>query len=289
MAISPRLSRAPPILFYVADPVNCARVDPALAFGLGSPRAGQRHGGQNLSVLRITSGPAAGTSQELDAEVVVGRENADLTIEDSEMSRRHASLRPAPDGVVVEDLGSMNGTFIDGRRIAEPVTLTASATIRMGKSEMALEVAAAVPTDEPIVNITQDTRARDVPVVDVDDATRARDIPVADVDESTRARDIPVADVDDSTRARDIPVADMDATRARDIPVADVEATRARDIPVGDVTQPTTARSSQPGRSGDDAQAKGSPLTTTVAGLPVLVFAILGAIVLVVLLVVLFG
>jgi hypothetical protein len=157
------------------------------------------------------------------------------------------------------------------------VTLTASATIRMGKSEMALEVAAATPADEPIVNIAQDTRARD--------------IPVADVDDSTRARDIPVADVDDSTRARDIPVADVEATRARDIPVADdVQATRARDIPVADVTQPTTARSSQPGPSGDDAQAKGgSPLTTMVAGLPVLVFAILGALVLVVLLVVLFG
>ena len=58
---------------------------------------------------------------------------------------------------------------------------------------------------------------------------------------------------------------------------------------MADVAQPTTARSTQPGPASDDAQATGSPLTTTVAGLPVLVFAILGAIVLVVLLVVLFG
>src|SRR4051794_4634925 len=280
---------------------STVRVDPAPALGLGCARAsGQRHGGADLSVLRVISGPAAGTSKPLEGEVVIGRENADLTIVDGEMSRRHAAVRPASGGVVVEDLGSMNGTFVDGERISAAVTLTKSATIRVGKSEIALELSAPPPADKPIVDIQQDTRARDV-VADVDESTRARDIPVADV-EATRARDIPVADVE-ATRARDIPVADVeatrardipaaadvDATRARDIPVADPQATRARDVPVADVAQPTTARSTTPAGSGEDAKAKASPLTTTVAGLPVLVFVILGVIVLVVLLVVLFG
>src|SRR4051794_35525093 len=267
---------------------STVRVDPAPALGLGCARAsGQRHGGADLSVLRVISGPAAGTSKPLEGEVVIGRENADLTIVDGEMSRRHAAVRPASGGVVVEDLGSMNGTFVDGERISAAVTLTKSATIRVGKSEIALELSAPPPADKPIVDIQQDTRARDV-VADVDESTRAREIPVADV-EATRARDIPVADVE-ATRARDIPAAaDVEATRARDIPVADPQATRARDVPVADVAQPTTARSTTPAGSGEDAKAKASPLTTTVAGLPVLVFVILGVIVLVVLLVVLFG
>ena len=41
--------------------------------------------------LTVTSGPGAGRSLELEAEVVVGRENADLTISDPEISRRHAT------------------------------------------------------------------------------------------------------------------------------------------------------------------------------------------------------
>ena len=220
--------------------------------------------------------------------MVIGRENADLTIVDGEMSRRHAAVRPAAGGVMVEDLGSMNGTFVDGERISAAITLTKSATIRVGKSEIALELSAPPPADKPIVDIQQDTRARDV-VADVDESTRARDIPVADV-EATRARDIPAAADIEATRARDIPAAaDVEATRARDIPVADPQATRARDVPVADVAQPTTARSTTPAGSGDDAKGGGSPLTTTVAGLPVLVFVILGVIVLVVVLVVLFA
>jgi predicted component of type VI protein secretion system len=90
--------------------------------------------------LTVTSGPGAGRSLELEAEVVVGREDADLTIPDPEISRRHATLRPEGQGVVIEDLGSTNGTFVDGRQISGPVTVTTGATIKMGDSELALEL-----------------------------------------------------------------------------------------------------------------------------------------------------
>jgi pSer/pThr/pTyr-binding forkhead associated (FHA) protein len=90
--------------------------------------------------LLVTSGSAAGHELELEQELVVGREDADLVIADSEMSRRHAVLRPVDQGVEVEDLGSTNGTYVDGERISRPVTITIHGTVRMGTSELAVDV-----------------------------------------------------------------------------------------------------------------------------------------------------
>lgn len=65
--------------------------------------------------LRITLGGAVDREIDVDRELVVGRkEPADVVIADGEVSSRHASLRPDGDGVVVRDLGSTNGTRIDG-------------------------------------------------------------------------------------------------------------------------------------------------------------------------------
>ena len=94
-----------------------------------------------MRTLKVTSGPAAGQSVDIEGEVVIGREGADLTIEDPELSRRHVALRPAERGVVVEDLGSLNGTFVNGERISGEVTLTADGSIRAGTTELAVELA----------------------------------------------------------------------------------------------------------------------------------------------------
>jgi pSer/pThr/pTyr-binding forkhead associated (FHA) protein len=90
--------------------------------------------------LTVISGPAAGTSVQLDGELVIGRSDGDLTIPDSEISRRHASIRPANGGVVIEDLGSRNGTFVDGRQISEPVTVRTGVRIQLGGTELRLEL-----------------------------------------------------------------------------------------------------------------------------------------------------
>jgi FHA domain len=85
---------------------------------------------------------------EIDGDVVIGREGADLTIEDPELSRRHARVRPVDGGVEVEDLGSTNGTFVNGERVAAPVKVTTGASMDVGDSRIALELepaAAAAP------------------------------------------------------------------------------------------------------------------------------------------------
>jgi ABC-2 type transport system ATP-binding protein len=84
-------------------------------------------------VLVATAGPLNGQSIVVDEELVLGREG-DVVIEDSEASRRHALVSPEGGAAVVRDLGSLNGTWVNGARITNPVGLAAGDTITIGKS-----------------------------------------------------------------------------------------------------------------------------------------------------------
>jgi pSer/pThr/pTyr-binding forkhead associated (FHA) protein len=100
--------------------------------------------------LKVTSGPAAGRSVEVDGVLVIGREHADLTIPDPEISRRHTLVRPVEEGLWIEDLGSTNGTFVNGSRVTEPITLATGGTIRLGQTEILVELGpAAAPAEAP--------------------------------------------------------------------------------------------------------------------------------------------
>ena len=115
--------------------------------------------------LRIDSGPAAGRTVTLDREVVVGRYGADVTIDDAELSRHHAAFRPVEGGVEVEDLSSMNGTWVDGTRIEGVVRVTSDANVSVGGSRLSLHV----PVADPAATVR-----RAVPTAGATDVTRAR-------------------------------------------------------------------------------------------------------------------
>jgi len=88
-----------------------------------------------LFKLQINAGPAAGTTIELVGAMTIGREGADIAVEgDTEMSRRHARLRVEGGRVLVEDLGSTNGTYVGDRRITSPVWLDSDTELRLGLS-----------------------------------------------------------------------------------------------------------------------------------------------------------
>jgi suppressor of ftsI len=89
---------------------------------------------------RSIVGPGPGDTIEIDRELILGREG-DVAIDDPEASRRHAAVRPVQQGVELEDLGSQNGTFVDGRRVVGRTTLTASAAVRIGKTDLRIEIA----------------------------------------------------------------------------------------------------------------------------------------------------
>lgn len=106
----------------------------------------------HLPELRVVGGPAAGAVHRLSpGEVVVGRDGAAaVPVDDRDVSRRHCLLRLTHDGATVADLGSTNGTWIDGVRVgADPVPLPAGALLRVGSSRLVLTAAAgpAVPLE----------------------------------------------------------------------------------------------------------------------------------------------
>lgn len=99
--------------------------------------------------LRITEGPLAGSSLDAAAELVLGREGVDVVIDDPEISRRHAAFHVQGGEVEVEDLGSLNGTFVNGTRLEGRVRLAAGDVVTLGSTSIHVESDAAGVADAP--------------------------------------------------------------------------------------------------------------------------------------------
>ena len=115
-----------------------------------------------MARLRVVSGPLAGQTIDVENEVVIGREDTDLTIDDVELSRRHAVVRPHASRLQVEDLGSTNGTYVDGTRIEEPTILGGGAEIQIGTTKLVVEgvlPAGREGADTPQSRASEPTRA----------------------------------------------------------------------------------------------------------------------------------
>ncbi len=96
------------------------------------------------SSLVIHEGAGAGSEHPVHGELILGREQgtADLVLDDPGVSRRHARVLPDHDGVVVEDLGSSNGTYVNGQRISGPVELGAGDELQVGATVVGVHRAA---------------------------------------------------------------------------------------------------------------------------------------------------
>ena len=92
-----------------------------------------------MPAVVVQSGPEAGRRVELGLEVAIGRQDADLVLEDPEVSRRHAVLRRSGGSVVVEDLDSTNGTFVNGERIHSPIRVGPGDEVRVGRTTLEIE------------------------------------------------------------------------------------------------------------------------------------------------------
>jgi hypothetical protein len=97
--------------------------------GVDVPDAGE------VGQLVVTRGPTAGARYALTDDVTtIGRHpDSGIFLDDVTVSRRHAEIRRGDDGVhVLRDVGSLNGTYLDGERIEEAV-LREGAQVQVGK------------------------------------------------------------------------------------------------------------------------------------------------------------
>jgi hypothetical protein len=102
-------------------------------------------------VLAVRTGPYEGRVFELDKEtVVMGRDvTNDIIFPDPEVSRQHSRLTLTPQGYVIEDLGSTNGTFVNGEQLVEPRLLLVGDQIGLSqKLIIAFESAAEAGMEE---------------------------------------------------------------------------------------------------------------------------------------------
>src|SRR6266542_5749732 len=96
--------------------------------------------------LVVVSSPALreGEERRLDSTALtVGRSNQnDLPLDaDEYASAQHARIEPRSDGVWIEDVGSTNGTFVNGDRVTTPRRLQPGDVIRIGETDLRFEPA----------------------------------------------------------------------------------------------------------------------------------------------------
>lgn len=88
----------------------------------------------------VTATDGVAVSHPLNGTVVVGRgDSADIKIQDEYASDLHASFTPTGHSVVVEDLGSTNGTTIDDRRVEGRVEVLPGTFVFIGRTRVAIK------------------------------------------------------------------------------------------------------------------------------------------------------
>ena len=105
-----------------------------------------------LPVLAFTSGQYAGTEHVVGEQLVVGRDPgaADIVIDqDADVSRRHASFSPAGHGLTVQDLGSTNGTIVNGHRLDYAVSLSTGDRVEIGNTVIDIRIPAQAVVQVP--------------------------------------------------------------------------------------------------------------------------------------------
>lgn len=88
-----------------------------------------------MPVLLFLTGPRAGLRHPVDGEVTLGRSpSCQVTLDDRKVSRKHARLAVRGDGAWLGDLGSRNGTVVNGQVIREEVLLGPGDRIQIGET-----------------------------------------------------------------------------------------------------------------------------------------------------------
>jgi hypothetical protein len=134
------------IWLIVRSATKDLRVAPQESIVLGAEEAAQLRAQFAPQAVRLTvlASPALrpGATVEIAAATHVGRgaENGIRLEDDDFVSSRHARFDPRPDGLWIEDVGSTNGTYVNGARVTSARLLHSGDVVRIGQTD--LQVAA---------------------------------------------------------------------------------------------------------------------------------------------------
>jgi ABC transport system ATP-binding/permease protein len=172
--------------------------------------------------LEVIAGNAAGTEIQVDDELVIGRHatGPGRLSEDTEISRQHARLaREISGDYAIEDLGSSNGTFVNGLRLAAPQLLAEGDSIEVGATTLVVRSIAVAPAPAeqpppppPAPGVAPTVFARAPALAD------AADVPEAAADAPDPIADAPEAIADAPEAAADAPGTPAQAPAATEAP-----------------------------------------------------------------------
>jgi pSer/pThr/pTyr-binding forkhead associated (FHA) protein len=148
---------------------------------------------QAVLVMFRNDGERRSFSITREITVIGRRQDCDLMIPLGEISRKHCRIIRDEDALRLEDLGSSNGTFHNGRRVQESV-LAAGDTVQVGPVSFVVQVNG-VPADEDIQpNAAAPAAGNDLEVLPEDDMERT---PATDLDDLNPAIDDELVGLDD--------------------------------------------------------------------------------------------
>ncbi len=149
--------------------VDLVSGDEVVVIDAPTTRVGSGNDAQAVLVLR--TGPQAGERIEVARTITIGRdESADVAIRDALISRRHMSVAPAADNsVVVTDVGSSNGTVVNGSLISGPTMVGTGEVITIGATEIVVQLAsslrrASARRNDGLVNFSRPPRVAPEPI-----------------------------------------------------------------------------------------------------------------------------
>jgi len=92
---------------------------------------------EDAALVAVLDGAEGGRRIRIAGRLTVGRDDdAGLVIDDPEISRAHAVLGATPEGLEIQDLGSLNGTWVNGERITSPTLLVTGDAVKIGTTRI---------------------------------------------------------------------------------------------------------------------------------------------------------
>lgn len=113
---------------------------------------------EDFPLLIAQTGPLNGQRWIINGDILIGRDDScNVIIQNRQVSRYHARFVPLPQGVQLEDLGSKNGTHLNGQAVMEPIILQDGDVIQIAFAQQFIYMSSdsTMPLELPLEPATQ--------------------------------------------------------------------------------------------------------------------------------------